>query len=880
MLNLFSDLARDVRYGLRALRRTPVFSLGAIVTVAVTVGASTAMFSVVYGVLLRQLPYRQAERVFWIYSDQLGRDRSPFNVPDFIDYRESTQTLAGFAGYFLYSANLSNDAAAERIQGLRATDNFFEVLGAHPRLGQLLPSRGERSEAAEAGPAGAGGAAGADRVVVLTEPFWIRRFGADDTIIGQSIRLNGDDYTIIGVLAAGFATPVLDVDFVIPFDPQDDPRRGVRNSLNFILGVGRLRDDVSVAQATTDFNGIARHLQERFPIANARKRGVRLVPAIDGIVGPFRTALLTMFAAVGAVLLIACANLANLMLTRASTRRRDLAVQRALGSSRGTIVRQVLVEALLVSIAGGALGVIIARWSIIAVMALAPTALPRVSQIHAGAAAAVGVVHGVAGASDIVGASGVASAGGVAGGIGIDVVMLLFSLAVSSLTGVLFGVIPAIVSARVDVRDALQDTSRSVTSGSRRIRGLLVSAEVALALVLLIVMAMLAKSFANVQAIDPGFDGTHVLSARLTLPAKRFTTRDAITTFQRALADRVSALPGVTHTAAISLLPLSGLLARVPFTVEGRPLERERVPVAQFRLVSAGYFEAAGIPLKRGRTFSPQDTEHTRPVAVVNEALAAQWLQGLDPIGTRLLVDDNDTGPRPVEIIGIVGNVPQVAIDGGPTWDLYLTYPQIHADSVGLATANMFWIVRTDASGRRGTGAAGAGADDSMNFAQALAREVRRTDADVAASQIRPMSRYLDDAMGPRRFSLTLMAAFAFAALVLAVTGIYAVVAYSISQRTHEIAIRIALGATRSSITRLVMTSGLRFVIIGLIIGIALATATTHVLSAMFFGVDATDAATFVEVTASVAAMAVLACAVPTARLGKLGAATNLLNAA
>ena len=606
----------------------------------------------------------------------------------------------------------------------------------------------------------------------------------------------------------------------LPFAADQDPRRGARNSLNFIIGVGRLGEQVSLSQSASELNGIARRLQEQFPVENARKRGVRMIAVIDGIVGPFRTALLTLFAAVGAVLLIACANLANLMLTRATSRRKELAVQLALGSSRAQVVRQVLVEALLVGVSGGLLGVLVARWGVVGLVALAPTALPRAGEIR------------------------------------VDVAVLLFSLAVASLTGVLFGVVPALMSARVDVRDALHGSSRGATGGGQRVRGALVSSEVALAVVLLIVMTMLGKSFANVQAVAPGFDSTRVLSARLTLPAKRFNNRDAIVTFQRALGQQLSSLPTVTHTGAISLLPLSGLLSRVPFTVEGRAIERERVPLAQFRTVSAGYFEAARIPLKRGRTFSEGDTDATRAVAVVNEELARQWLDGLEPIGARLLVDDNDGPPRPVEIIGVVGNVQQVALDGEPTWDLYLTYPQIHADNAGGAAANMFWIVRT-------TG-------DPMSLATSLAREVRRMDPDVAASQIRPMDHYLTDAVAPRRFSLSLMAAFALAALALAITGIYAVVVYSVSQRAREIGIRVALGATRSNIVRTVMGQAVRFIVIGLVAGIALAAGVTRLVSTMLFGLAATDAVTFGQVAGVVAVVSLLACAVPAARAASL----------
>jgi predicted permease len=799
-------LLRDVRYGLRALRKTPAFTCGAVVTIALTVGATTAIFSVVYHVLLRQLPYRDVERVFWIWSDQPGRDRTPFNVPDFIDYRDSTRTLAGFAGFFAASANLSDEAAAERVQGLRATGNLFDVLGAEPRIGRLLQPADERP--------------GAEQVVVLAERFWIRRFGGDRALVGSTIRLNSENYRVVGVLTAGFAVPVRDVDFVLPFAADQDPRRGARNSVNFIIGVGRLGERKSLPQASSELTAIARQLQRQFPVENARKRGVRMVPVIDGIVGPFRTALVTLFAAVGAVSLIACANLANLMLIRATSRRKNVAVQLALGSSRLAVVRQVLVEALLLGLSGGIAGVVVARWGVRGLMALAPTALPRSGEVR------------------------------------VDVSVLMFSLTVSLLTAVLFGVIPALASANVDVRESLAGSSRHTTGGGERVRGVLVSSEVALAVVLLIIVTMLAKSFANVQAITPGFDATRVLSARLTLPITRFNKRDAIVAFQRALAQRLSSFPTVTNAGAITLLPLSGLLSRVPFTVEGRTVERERVPFAQFRIVSSGYFEAAGIALERGRTFSARDTERTRPVAVVNEELASRWLDGLEPIGARLLIDDNDGPPRPVEVIGVVGNVQQVALDGEPTWDLYLTYPQIHPDTVGAAAANMFWIVRTT--------------DDPMNLANDLAREVRRIDPDVVASQIRPMDHYLSDAVAPRRFSLSLMAVFAVAALALALTGVYAVVLYSVSQRAREIGIRIALGASRSSILRSLMGRGMRFILIGVGLGIAMAIGATRLVSTMLFGVAATDVVTFGQVAVVVAVVSGIACAVPTARLGRL----------
>lgn len=780
---------------LRALRRTPAFTLGAIVTIALTVGATTAIFSVMYAVLLRELPYRDADRLYWIWSDHAGRDRAPFNIPDFIDYRNTARTLSGFAGYFAYSATVSDETSGERVQGIRATANLFEVLGARSRIGRLLQRDEDK--------------AGSDRVVVLTEGFWTRRFGADPGIVGRTIRLNAEDHVVIGVVESGFAMPIHDIDVVLPFAPDRDLRRAARNSLNFINGVGRLGEGVSPAAAADELNAIAERLRQRFPVENARKRGVQMVPVLEGVAGRFRTALLTLFAAVGAVLVIACANLANLMLTRVAARRKEFAVEIALGSSQARIVWHVLAEALCLSLTGGLAGVLLSQWGVSTVVAAAPAELPR------------------------------------AGGIRIDHSVLMFSFVVSALAGVIFGVVPAIAATRMSIRDALHASGRGATAGTQRIRGVLIGSEIALAIVLVATMAMLARSFVNVQAVPAGFDPSGVVSARVTLPAKRFHTRDAIAASQRALEEQLASLPGVTGTGAVSLLPMSGSLSRVPFTVDGRSTERERVPYAQYRIVSTGYFATARIPLKRGRTFSEQDTDRTQPVAIVNEELATEWFHGVEAIGARLLIDDNDALPRPVEIVGIVGNVQQIAPDTGPTLDLYLPYAQIHPDHVAAAAASTFWIVR--ASG------------DPMTLTPGITRAVRRVAPGAVADPIRPMERYLSDAMAPRRFSLSLMAAFAAAALALALGGVYAVTSYSLSQRAREIAIRVALGASRSNIVRLTIGSGVRFVLSGIVVGTGLAIAATRLISSMLFGVTAADIGTFAAAAALVGAASILA---------------------
>ena len=792
-----------IGYVVRSLRRSPAFAIGASATVAVCIGATTAIFSVVYGVLMRQLPYRDVERVFWIWSDRPGRDRAPFNVPDFVDYRDSVRTLSGFAGYFAYSASLNDDAEAARVQGLRATANFFDVLGAAPRLGRLLQAADDRP--------------GLDRVVVLAEPFWILRFGGDPRAIGRSLRLDGEPYTVVGVMSAGFATPIRDVVFVIPYSPDRVARRGARGSLNFMHAVGRLAGDATVTQAASELNALARQLRERFPVDNAAKRGVRVVAVIDGVAGQFRMVLATILAAAAAVLLVACANLASLMLARTAARARTVALQRALGASRWRVARHVLAEALAIALAGGAAGICLARLGVAGLLAIVPAGLPR------------------------------------SGDIRIDTGVLVFAGAISVLTGLLLGVVPALESGATDVRDALQGGGRGVTPGHAPLRQVLVGVEVAAAVVVLTALLLLAKSFANVQGVALGFDTEQVLSARISLPVQRFTDRGAIVRFQQALLEGLTESPGVRHAGVISLLPLSGLVSRVPFTIDGRPLARDAIPVAQYRLTSPGFFRAAGIPIQRGRVFDDRDTGAARPVAVVNGAFAARWLSGIDPIGARVLVNDNDTGPRPIEIVGIVGDVRQLSLDGEPTWDLYLPYAQLHPDNVGLAAGNMFLAVRT--------------AGDPMLIAPTMVRELRRVDPEIAASQIQPLGRYVSNAVAPRRFSVLLMSAFGAAALVLAAIGIYAVIAHSIGQRTREIGIRLALGAGRRAIVRLVVGQGMRPVVAGLAAGAVLAFVASRPMASLLFGIPAHDVVTLVQVCAVVAIVALVACAVPALRV-------------
>jgi putative ABC transport system permease protein len=796
----------DVFQGVRALRRAPAFTIGAIATLALAIGANAAIFSAVRGVLLRQLPFREPDRVFWVWSDQAGRDRGPFNVPDFADYQDQNRTLRGLAGFFAASLNLGDGDSTERLQGIRATADAFEVLGVRAGLGRLLRRDDEQP--------------GREHVVVLGRSLWQRRFGAADDVVGRGIRLDGESYTVVGVLPEEFAMPIREVDFAVPFVLSTDPRRQARNSVNFVIGVARLRDGVSRSQAEAELTSIARRLQQQFPVENARKRGVRLVGSLDGIVGSFRAMLVALQGGVLSVLGIACANLANLVLSRAAARRKETAVRIALGAPRWRVARQVLVETLLLSAAGGALGLLLAHSGVALLLRMAPTDLPRIDAIR------------------------------------VDLGVIAYTLLLAAGGGIAFGAIPALVSARMDPNAALRSGGRGATGGARGIRSALVACEVGLAFVLLVVVGLFGKSFAQVQGRAPGFESAGVLSARLALPSGRYDDREAIVRFQRTLEQGLAELPTVTRVGSVSVLPLSGLSVRIPFGVDGHPVERQDVPVAQLRFASPGYFEAMGIPLLRGRTFSEHDTEHTAPVAVVSESLARKWLAvNGGPIGTRLLADDNDREPRGVEVVGVVGDIRQMALDSDPTLDIYLPYPQIHPDTVGLAAGNMFLVARS-------TG-------QPMALAAALSREIRRVDADVAAANVRPLDSYLAGSLAPRRFSLVLLSVFGGAALLLALAGIHAVISYSVAQRAREIAIRMALGALAADVQRLVLAQGLRHAALGMAVAAPVALAVAHGLGASLADVAPADPATFAGVALALAAGTVLACAVPAVRAGR-----------
>jgi predicted permease len=796
-----TSLIQDLRFSLRMLMKTPAFSSAAILTLALAIGANAAIFSVVHAVLLRPLPFKDPSRLVWVWSKRVDRDKAPFNLPDFIDYRDRDRSCDAIAGMAYWSADLTGTGDAERIQGLRVSANLFALLGVEAAVGRTLVPEDDRP--------------GAARVVVLTDGLWHRRFGGDHSLIGRSLVLDGSAYAVVGVLPAEFLFPIREAEFAAALAPDTDPLRTVRTSVNFLKPVARLKPTVTLEQAQEEMTAVAKELQREYPDANARKAAVKLVPLAEEIVGTFRAALWALFGAVGGVLLIACANLASLVLARGTVRRKEMAIRQAAGATRVRLVRQLLTESLVIGALGGGLGTVLAAEAVRLLVAVAPVDLPRLGQVD------------------------------------LNDTVLAFTVGISLLSSVLFGLLPALLVSRTNLTEELKDGGRGSSEGKdrRRARTALVTAEVALALMLLIVAALFGRSFANIQAVRPGFDPDRVLSTRISLPPARFATNDSILSYQRLAVAGVNALPGVQSAGAISLLPVSGLIAQIPFIIEGRPTPNAQVPSAQYRLVTEAYFQTMRIPLRSGRLISEWDTATTSAVILVNETLAHRFFGALDPVGKRLMLHDTNTEPRTAEIVGVIADVKQLGLDAEPTSDIYVPYAQVPKEQFAWATSNMFWVVRTQG--------------DVLGLSEQIRHELQHADLQVPISGLRTMNQYLSSSVAPRRFNLSVLGIFALAAVLLAGTGIYAMLSYSVSLRSHEMAIRAALGAERRDILMLVVGQGLRPAWFGVIVGVGGALVLTRALSSLLFGLSPTDPETFVIVSIGLVIVALAACIVP-----------------
>ena len=785
-----------LRHALRRLRQEPVFAAGVVLVLAVAIGANTAIFTLVHGILLRPLPLRDPAALLTFTIVKPGTDRQPLSLLDLQDFRTESRTLDALVAAFQWSVNATGTGDAERLQGMRVSPQYFEVTGGRAQLGRTIQPSDEQ-----------------ERVLLITHGLWQRRFGGRVDVVGQTLVLNGDTFAIVGVLPADFVSLVRDAELVAPFSAAADPRRANR-AQGFLRVIGRMKTGVTQRQVEEDLGGVLQRLRTAYPEAHGTDTGVLVKSLHEEVSGRAAPMLRMLLAAVVVVLLVACANLANLFLVRSSARRRELAVRTALGATRGRIIAQLLVEAVLLAGAGGAAGVLVARGFVRGLIAISPENLPRVAEI------------------------------------GIDWRVALFTLGVSLCASLLFGLAPAIQVSRTDLRDALQAGDRAGSGGGGRLRATLVFAEVALSTVLLSAAVLLARSFEQVTAVDPGFKPSQVLTLRLSLPRARYNNRAAIENFYREVQPRIAALAGVHAVAAANVVPMNNYLATTAFFVDG--IVTKDAPDAHYRMISPDYFRALGITLQRGRAFTDADRGDSPPVVIINESFARQFWPGADPIGARMRLDDGEKPPRVVEVVGVVGDVKHFGLEREAVIEVYVPISQVPDPTTIWLANNMYWVVETSGP--------------PLAAANAVRREIAAVDPGVPASFVRSMDQWVGASIATRKFNLELVVMFALSALVLAVVGVYSVSASTAALRTREMGIRTALGASKGEVVGLVLRSGLTPVVLGLIVGTCAVLASRAAFANLLFGVAPHDPVSLAVVAVSLAATALVASYLPARR--------------
>ena len=818
-------LLQDLRYAVRTALRDRAFTLVAVLTLALGIGANSALFTIVNAVLLAPLPFHdpaQLVRVTTDFTGQRTRDAG-LSIPELFDLRRSG-VFSEIAGVWPVSANLTETEEPERVETALVEATYFTMLGVRPGLGRLFTA--------------ADGQPGITEVAVISDALWRRRFGSDPGVLGRRIRVDNDRYTIIGVAPASFRHPGRGTETAVevwapagwlasPF-----PTQPVRRAYVLQGGLARLAPGLTPPAAQARLDAIAADLRRQYPADYPAAAGWtwRVIALQDDLVGNVRPALLLLLGAVGFVLLIACANVASLLLARSAARQREVAVRRALGAGRGRLIQQLLTESVLLSALGGAAGLLIAVWGVEALVQLSPADLSR--------------LHGIA----------------------VNGQVLAFTAVLAIVTGIAFGLAPALHGSRVDLNRVMRESTRGATASRpvARLRGALVVAEFALALVLLVGAALLVQSFWRLQGVDLGFRSQSVLTARLWLPQPNdpssgpYFTHAARAAFYRRVLDRIAALPGVEVAGGVSALPLTGTRGRLSFRIDGRSPDAGDTPAAEAALATPGYFRALGIGLVAGRVFDDHDTADTPPVVVVSESLARRYFAGEDPIGKRIapggrVVAPNGPQPAPpinwLTIVGVVRDVRTSSVDSDAPAMVYRTVWQ--ASNLNLSLA-----IRTNA--------------DSATLAEAIRREVKVVDRNEPVFAVKTMDEVVGSALAERRFSMLLLALFAGTALVLSAIGIYGVMAYFVSQRTQEIGIRIALGASSRDLLRLVLGEGVRLAAAGVALGLVGALALTRAVSSLLYRVDPRDPWTFAALAAALTVVALVACYLPARRAARV----------
>jgi putative ABC transport system permease protein len=808
---------QDVRFAMRSMLKSYVFTAVAIVTLALGIGANTALFSVASGVLLRSLPFDAPERIVFVWINnprrQMDVDKLPAPAADFLDWRAQNRVFDKMSAFYSSPFTLTGAAAPERIEGVRATADFFDVLGAKAARGRTFIAGEDRP--------------GNDRVVILSDGFWKRRFGADPSVVGKTLTLNGAPHEIIGVMPEEFNFPQgpsmppylqfpLRPELWAPLSFSDEVAKG-RSTFN-LATIARLKPGVTVAQAQSDMSAIAASIDQQYRKSSGY--GTGLVGMREQLVGDVRTALLVLLGAAGLVLFISCVNVSNLLLARSARRQQEMALRSAVGARRGRLVRQLLTESVVLALVGGVLGMLLANWGTQLLLSMSPRSIPNAAEI------------------------------------GIDLRVLGFTFAAVLLSGVVSGILPAIQSSRTDLNSLLRGEGRGSTPGarSRRVRNLLVTAEVGLALLLLIGAGLLVRSFMLLNQVKLGFDPDKALTMHFVLPDYKYPEDRMNLAFFDQLLPRIATAPGVESVGLVSNLPLSGTSTSTNFTIEGRPPTPQDRPLADYTLATPGFFDALRIPVVRGRPFGDQDTATSPGVVLINEAMAKRYWPGEDAVGKAISVSVGQYKGRR-QVVGVVSNVRRSALSDEPRPEMYVPYAQ-HPERY------VYMVVRAR--------------ENALSLAPVVRGEVLAIDKDQPVTQVRAMTQVVTDSESRRRFNLLLMCLFAGLALVLALVGIYGVVAYSVTQRAHEIGIRMALGAKPGRVIRLIVRQGMLPVLVGAAGGLFAAYALTRVMSSMLFGVSATDPAVFLSAPAALLLIALLAIYLPARRTTKIDPVTVL----
>jgi len=799
------SLLQDLRYAFRMMADNRGFTAVAVIALALGIGANSIIFSVVNAVLLRSLPFPEPDRIVLVYeSDLQQQSKEGVAAANFVDWRDQNQVLESIAAYREEAFSLTGSDRPERVPGAVATAGLFPVLAVQPIAGRVFQHGDENR--------------GLGRVAVISQSLWDRRFGSDPNIIGQKLTANGEPLTVIGVMPAGFRFPG-ESDLWIP-PRQSVPEWVLKPALDmtanrdthYLNAVARLKSGVTLQQARAEMDVVARRMEEQNPVSNGG-RGVNLTLLREQAVGKIRPALLVLFGAVGFVLLIACANVANLLLARAAARQKEIAIRTALGATRWRLVRQLLTESVVLAMAGAGLGLLLALWGIDRLIAVVPPELRGAQNIK------------------------------------IDGLVLGFTIIVALATGVVFGLFPALQATRSDLNETLKEGGRGGTAGARRnrARSLLVVSEIALSMVLLIGAGLMIKSFVRLEQVNPGFEPHNVLTVRLTLPPAQYPDNRSRAAFVQQVVQRFQSIPGVQSAAAISRLPLTSGNSSRGVSISGRPTDGTGDgPNADYRVISSDYFRTIGTPLLKGRAFTEADNTNAPPVAIINESMAKQYWPGEDPLGQRLRIDTDDPW---MEIVGVVGDVKHFGLDTESRSEFYVPYLN---DPWPFMTA----VVRTTGSPN--------GLPDAMR------NEVWAVDKEMPVSDIKTMEQLLSASIARRRFNMLLLGIFASVALLLAAVGIYGVISYSVTQRTHEMGIRMALGAKPSDVVKLVVGQGIALTLTGVGIGLAGAFALTRVLASLLFEVGTTDLATFVGISLLLTGVALGACFIPARRAAKV----------